>query len=96
MDQVFDAWLSTGSFAIGIDTTLIGQPLLDELGKADLYLKAMANFESLSDRTYPPGRLSDADQVPACGRPLGAGTDQNVVKLCVSNEHKSTVNKGRF
>jgi damage-control phosphatase, subfamily I len=97
MDKVFDAWLSTGSFAIGIDTTLIGQPLLDELERADLIIsKGMANFESLSDRTYPRVAYLMRTKCRPVADAIGAGEDQNVVKLCISQQIKEAVDKGRF
>ncbi|HEY3420223.1 MAG TPA: ARMT1-like domain-containing protein [Methanomassiliicoccales archaeon] len=85
MDKVFDAWMSTDSFAIGIDTGRIGRPLLQELEKADLIIsKGMANFESLSDQRYPPVAYLMRTKCRPVAEAIGAGPDQNVVKLCVS------------
>ncbi len=85
MDKVFDVCMSTGSFAIGIDTGLIGQPLLDEMERADLIIsKGMANFESLSERGYPKVVYLMRTKCRPVAEAIGAVMDQNVVKLCIS------------
>jgi uncharacterized protein with ATP-grasp and redox domains len=85
MDRVFDLCMSTDSFAIGIDTGLIGRPLLEEMEKADLIIsKGMANFESLSDQKFPRVSYLMRTKCRPVAEAIGAGEDQNVVKLCVS------------
>jgi damage-control phosphatase, subfamily I len=86
MDQVFDASMSTGSFAIGIDTGLVGHALREELEHADLIVsKGMANFESLSDRDYPRVAYLMRTKCRPVAEAIGAGPDQNVVRLCISD-----------
>lgn len=85
MDQVFDLCMSTGSFAIGIDIGLIDRLLLEELENADLIIsKGMANFESLSDQRFPRVAYLMRTKCRPVAEAIGAGEDQNVVKLCVS------------
>jgi hypothetical protein len=85
MDKVFDVCLTTGSFAIGIDTDLIGEELGLELDQADLIIsKGMANFESLSDKKYPRVAYLMRTKCRPVAEAIGAGRDQNVVKLLVS------------
>jgi damage-control phosphatase, subfamily I len=85
MDKVFDRCMSTGSFAIGIDTGLVGGSLLDELEHADLIIsKGMANFESLSDRGYPRVAYLMRTKCRPVAEAIGTREDQNVVKLCIS------------
>lgn len=86
MDRVFDGTMTTGSFAIGIDTGLIGQALRAELEKADLIIsKGMANFESLSDQRYPRVAYLMRTKCRPVADAIGAKKDQNVIKLCVSH-----------
>jgi hypothetical protein len=85
MDQVFDTFMTTGSFAIGIDTGLIGQPLRKEMEQADLIIsKGMANFESLSDRGYPKVAYLMRTKCQPVADAIGAGRDQNVVKIIIN------------
>ena len=85
MDQVFDACMTTGSFAVGMDTELIGQPLRTELERADLIIsKGMANFESLSDRKFPRVAYLMRTKCRPVADAIGAAKDQNVVKLWLS------------
>jgi damage-control phosphatase, subfamily I len=85
MDRVFDACMTTGSFAIGIDTKLIGHALRDELERADLVIsKGMANFESLSDQRYPRVAYLMRTKCRPVADAIGAREDQNVVKLLVT------------
>jgi uncharacterized protein with ATP-grasp and redox domains len=85
MDKVFDACMTTGSFAVGIDTSLIGEPLRKEIEDADLIIsKGMANFESLSDQRYPRVAYLMRTKCRPVAEAIGAGRDQNVVKLCLS------------
>ena len=85
MDKVFDLCLTTESFAIGIDTDLIGEELSHELDRADLIIsKGMANFESLSDKKYPRVAYLMRTKCRPVADAIGAGRDQNVVKLLVS------------
>lgn len=91
MDQVFDVCLSTGSFAVGIDTDLIGEPLRGEMERADLIVsKGMANFESISDRKFPRVAYLMRTKCQPVADAIGAGKDQNVVKLCISKEQDNT------
>ncbi len=86
MDKVFDETMTTGSFAIGIDTGLIGQALRAEMEKADLIIsKGMANFESLSDQRYPRVAYLMRTKCRPVADAIGAKKDQNVVKLSVSH-----------
>jgi uncharacterized protein with ATP-grasp and redox domains len=86
MDKVFDVCMTTGAFAIGIDMNLIGQPLREELEHADLIIsKGMANFESLSDQKLPRVAYLMRTKCRPVAEAIGAGEDQNVVRLCVSN-----------
>jgi damage-control phosphatase, subfamily I len=85
MDQVFDACMTTGSFAIGIDIGQIGQSLRREMEQADLIIsKGMANFESLSDQTFPRIAYLMRTKCQPVADTIGAGKDQNVVKLSFS------------
>ncbi len=87
MDKVFDETATTGSFAIGIDIGLIGQTLRAELEKADLIIsKGMANFESLSDLKFPRVAYLMRTKCRPVADAIGADKDQNVVKLCVSDD----------
>jgi damage-control phosphatase, subfamily I len=85
MDKVFDECMSTGSFAIGIDTALIGRTLLEALENADLIIsKGMANFESLSDQKFPRVAYLMRTKCRPVAAAIGAAEDQNVVKLFIS------------
>ena len=85
MDLVFDKCLTTGSFAIGIDVRLIGQELRDEMAKAELIIsKGMANFESLSDQGFPRVAYLMRTKCRPVAEAIGAGRDQNVVRLISS------------
>ncbi|MGD0817806.1 MAG: ARMT1-like domain-containing protein [Methanomassiliicoccales archaeon] len=86
MDKAFDVCMTTGSFAIGIDTKQIGEPLRKELEQADLIIsKGMANFESLSDQRYPRVAYLMRTKCQPVADAIGAGRDQNVVKLFISH-----------
>ena len=85
MDLVFDKCVTTGSFAIGIDVRLIGQELRDEMAKAELIIsKGMANFESLSDQGFPRVAYLMRTKCRPVAEAIGAGRDQNVVRLISS------------
>jgi uncharacterized protein with ATP-grasp and redox domains len=88
MDKVFDKCMTTGSFAVGIDTKLIGNELREEMRRADLIIsKGMANFESLSEHEYPRVAYLMRTKCRPVAQAIGAERDQNVVKLCLLKDN---------
>ncbi len=82
IDKMFDEMLTTGSFAIGIDLSRMGDRLRSKLETADLVVsKGMANFESLSDSDLRPIAYLLRAKCNPVAEAIGARKGDNVVKV---------------
>jgi len=82
LEGAFDELLTTGTFAVGIDTEKMGDRLRAELCQADLIVaKGMANFESLSDAPFRPIAYLMRAKCAPVARAIGARKGDNVAKL---------------
>lgn len=84
LDEAFDEIISTGMFAVGIDTRRMSDKLGEELNSADLIVaKGMANFESLSGTDFRPIIYLMRAKCRPVARAIGARKGDNVAKLFV-------------
>jgi len=84
MDDVFDEWVTTGVFAVGLDLDR-NSDLKDRLMRSDLVIsKGMANFESLSDEALPRVAYLFRAKCRPVADAIGAKKDDNVVRVIVS------------
>jgi uncharacterized protein with ATP-grasp and redox domains len=81
MDQVFDSFITTETFAVGLDLERV--PTLNRiLNEADLVIsKGMANFEALSDEKLPHIAYLLRAKCNPVAAAIGAKKDQNVVRV---------------
>lgn len=78
----FDAVLTTGMFAVGVDVDRMGDRLRREMEEADLIIaKGMANFESLSDSSYRPIAFLMRAKCRPVAQAVGARKGDNVARL---------------
>jgi len=82
IDALFDEMLSTGGFAVGVDTKRMGNKLREEMSSADLIIsKGMANFEALSDSDFRPILYLMRAKCQPVAEAVGARKDDNVARL---------------
>ena len=82
LDDAFDDIITTGMFAVGLDTNRMGERLRSELDAADIIVsKGMANFESLSDTGIGPIIYLMRAKCRPVAEAIGARKGDNVAKL---------------
>lgn len=82
LDDAFDNIITTGMFAVGLDTNRMGERLRSELDAADIIVsKGMANFESLSDAGIGPIIYLMRAKCRPVAEAIGARKGDNVAKL---------------
>ncbi len=78
----FDEVLTTGMFAVGLDTDRMGDRLRKEMQGADLIIsKGMANFESLSETSFGPIAYLMRAKCRPVAEAVGAKRGDNVLRL---------------
>jgi uncharacterized protein with ATP-grasp and redox domains len=81
-DQVLDACLTTGAFAIGVDLERAPEELRNVLSTADVVVaKGMANFEALSDIHVRPIAYLLRSKCHPVSQAIGARKDRNVIRV---------------
>ncbi len=79
---IADVVMTTGRFAVGVDTTDIPEGLDDVLKTADLIIaKGMANWESLSETDHKPIAYLTRSKCGPVARSMGVAEEINVAKL---------------
>jgi len=82
LDKAFDEIMTTGMFAVGLDTDRMGDRLRSELSSADIIIsKGMANFESLSESGIRPIIYLMRAKCRPVAEAIGARKGDNVAKL---------------
>lgn len=83
LGEDLDRVLTSNSFSIGVDMTLIGEDLREEISHAGVIIsKGMANYESLSDEVLPIpiAYLMKAKCIPVA-KSLDVSVGDNVVRI---------------